>query len=249
MTARLTEIFRYPIKAHGAELIETANVTSGTCLPFDRAWAAVHEESSEDGTVWAKCRNFSRGAGAPELMAISSTLDEVSGLLTLRHPNQADLTFDPNTESDAFVAWVKPLMPENRAQTTRLVKAVQQGMTDSDFPSISLASHSSRRAVSDKAGMDLSPLRFRSNLWFDGLAPWEENEWVGHRLKIGSAEFKVEERITRCLSTHANPETGERDANTLDALEAGWGHRDFSVAAVVVKYGTIRLGDTPVVIG
>ena len=46
------------------------------------------------------------------------------------------------------------------------------------------------------------------------------------------------------MATTANPETGRRDAETLDALERGWGHQDFGVYAEVVAGGTVKVGDS-----
>ena len=55
----------------------------------------------------------------------------------------------------------------------------------------------------------------------------------------------VREPIRRCLATTANPETGQRDADTLQALQSGWGHQDFGVYCEVVKSGEIQIGDMP----
>jgi hypothetical protein len=41
----------------------------------------------------------------------------------------------------------------------------------------------------------------------------------------------------------ANPETGRRDADTLGALEEGWGHTDFGIYAEVIEGALIRTGD------
>ncbi|MEY8838753.1 molybdenum cofactor biosysynthesis protein, partial [Cribrihabitans sp. XS_ASV171] len=46
----------------------------------------------------------------------------------------------------------------------------------------------------------------------------------------------------RCVATMANPETGERDVDTLATL-AQWNHQDFSVRAEVIRSGQIRIGD------
>lgn len=62
-------------------------------------------------------------------------------------------------------------------------------------------------------------------------------------MQIGEAVFAVRERVARCLATTANPETGERDADTLKTLKENWGHQDFSIYAEVVRSGGIRLGD------
>jgi hypothetical protein len=96
--------------------------------------------------------------------------------------------------------------------------------------------------VEQRIGRPLSIHRWRGNVWIDGLAPWEEFDWVGRELRAGDAVLRVRERAERCLATTANPETGRRDADTLGALES-WGHRDFAVLAEVVRGGTLRRGD------
>lgn len=58
------------------------------------------------------------------------------------------------------------------------------------------------------------------------------------------AHLEIIEPITRCRATEANPDTGKRDANTLRALEDGWGHQDFGVYAMVRQGGAIKAGDT-----
>lgn len=243
MTRPLTHIWRHPIKSHGVEALNTVALTAGKTMPWDRAWAVVHDLSEEDGSKWVPCGNFSRGAKAPSLMAIKATLHESYNTITLTHPDRPKISFNPDTDSDAFLDWVRPIMPTDRTGSTRLVKASERGMTDTDFPSISIASHTTNNAVGAKLGYEPSPLRWRGNLWFDGFEPWEEFNWVGKCVRIGTAEFDIKERITRCLATTANPATGLRDADTLGALQDNWGHKQFGVYGVVVKSGQINLGD------
>ena len=90
--------------------------------------------------------------------------------------------------------------------------------------------------------MELSPLRWRGNLWLNGLSPWQEFDWIGKTIQIGEAVFEVQEAIRRCLATTANPKTGERDADTLAALNT-LGHQDFGVYATVVKSGVVQQND------
>ena len=243
MTARIESIWRYPIKAHGAERIGATDVTAGRTLPWDRVWAVAHEASRFDGSDWVHCANFTRGAKVASLMAITSRLDEASGRITLNHPDLGEAAFDPETDSDAFVAWVMPLMPADRAAPARLVSLPNRGMTDTPFPSIALIGASSLRALSGKVGRPLDRRRFRANFWIDGLGPWEEFEWVGRRIEIGGIPFDVEQRITRCLAIAANPETGRRDADPLGALEDGWGHTDIGVYLTAAGSGRIAEGD------
>ncbi len=240
MIGSITDIWRHPIKSHGRERLDDVTLTPGQTMPGDRVWAVAHEASKADGTRWVPCANFSRGAKAPQLMAISARME--GGQVTLRHPQRPDLSFDPDTQQDEFLKWVSPLMPADRAASARIIRVPGRGMTDSPFPSISLCNRASHRAVEQKLGRDLSTCRWRGNLWVDGFPLWEEFDWVGRDLRIGQTVLRVKERITRCLATTANPETGERDADTLGAL-AHWNHQDFGVYAEVLRGGTINVGD------
>ncbi len=242
-TGTVASLWRHPIKSHGREEVTETVLSPGRTMPFDRLWAVAHDQSSADGTTWASCQNFSRVAKAPSLMAITSRVDEAAGSVTLSHPERDDLTFDPDTEGDQLIAWAGEMIPENRALAARVVRAANSGFTDSDFPSVTLCNAASHRAVEQRVGRPLSPHRWRGNIWIDGLGPWEEFEWMDHEVQIGEAVLRVRERTDRCLSTHANPETGRRDAEVLPALES-WRHQDFSVRAEVIQGGAVRTGDT-----
>ncbi len=244
MKPRLAQIWRHPIKAHGREALKAIDLVAGQVLPGDRFWAVAHEAARAEDDAWAPCANFARGAKAPQLMAITAeTLPD--GRYRLDHPAQAPITFDPADPAGAaaFIDWVRPLVPEGRAAPARLVRAGARGMTDSDYPTLSLLNLSSLRAFSQRAGRALDPARFRGNLWAEGMAPWEEFDWIGRRLRIGGALLEVTEPITRCRATMADPATGRIDTDTLGILEEGWGHRDFGVYARVLEGGPIALGD------
>ena len=241
MTATVTEIWRHPIKSHGREPLETVTLTPGQAMPLDRVWAVAHERSDVDGATWASCGHFCRVAKIASLMAITARYDADAKTITLQHPDRDDLTFDPDTEGDAFLAWVRPIVPDETLQPARLVRAQTQAFTDSDFPSVTLCNHASHRAVEQRIGRPISHLRWRGKIWIDGLAPWEEFDWDGREVRIGDALLRVRERTDRCKSTHSNPETGRRDADVLGALDS-WGHQDFSVRAEVIEGGTVAIG-------
>ncbi|MCT4608476.1 MAG: MOSC domain-containing protein [Pelagimonas sp.] len=243
MTAILTDIWRFPIKSHGWEAILDAALTIGQGLPFDRHWAVAHDASSADGSEWVPCSQFSRGAKAPGLSAISCELNEATRQVTLSHPDLEDLTFFPDSEGDKLITWAGQFLPEGRAQSDRVIRGEQRGFTDADFPSITLCNWASHRAVEEKHGAPLSVHRWRGNLWIEGLAPWAEFDWIDRDIRIGSAVLRVIEPTRRCLATHNDPETGQRNANILAVLDR-FGHQDFSVQTKVVEPGTIRVNDT-----
>ncbi len=243
MTGRLAQICRHPIKGHGREALASVRLLAGECLPFDRHWAVAHE-AAKLGPGWNSCVNFARGAKAPQLMAITSALDEETRAVTLHHPARGGITFQPDDPGDLarFLDWVRPLNPAHRAQPVAIVSA-GVGMTDSDFPSISILNLASLADLSGRMGRDLSVDRWRGNLWLDGAAPWAEFDWIGRAIAIGGAVVQIKERITRCSATTVDPVTGEVAGNTLGALESSFGHQDFGVYATVLQGGTVALGD------
>jgi len=241
-------LFRHPIKGHGRQELTHVSVDPGQIFPFDRRWAVAHDASNiaAGPQDWAQCLNFSRGAKAPSLMAMTADLDETSGQLILNHPDLPEITFDPDNARDAarFIAWVQPIMPENRAKSNALVRANGYGMTDQKHPYISINTTASLADLSQKAGTDMSMHRFRGNIWLKNSEPWEEFNWIGKTIRIGGALLKVEDPIERCLATTSNPETGRRDVETLELLQNHWGHKDFGVFAAVIEPGNIGLNDT-----
>jgi uncharacterized protein len=243
MTAMLAHITRHPIKSHGREDLASVLLTAAEGLPFDRHWAVAHD-AAKLVAGWNPCVNFARGAKAPGLMAISAKLDVATGAVTLMHPEKPDLTFRPDDADDLaqFLDWVRDLNPADRAQPAQIVKA-GIAMTDTDFPSVSIFGLASNCDLSTCMGQDLSPNRWRGNLWVDGLAPWAEFDWVGRDVQIGGAVLQVQERIVRCKATSANPSTGHIDADTLGALQGGFGHQEFGVYARVISGGMVAVGD------
>ncbi len=240
MTWALDQIWRYPIKGIGAERLRAIALSTGLPLPLDRAWAAL-EDGGDASDGWRSCRNFLRGAKRPSLMAITCAVD--GDLIHLQHPDRPDISILPGRDDAALFDWLATIYPSDRPKAVALVQSPAEGMADVSFASISILNPSSLRALGQKLGQDLDRRRFRGNLWVDGLGPWEEFDLVGKTLHIGKTRLEVMETITRCRSTEANPATGQRDVNTLQALQDGWGHQDFGVNAMVRIGGQIKTGD------
>ena len=239
----VTALWRHPIKSHGREALERVTLTPGRAMPYDRLWAIAHDAARAELGEWAACQNFSRGAKSPALMAITATLDETHETVTLRHPDCADLTVQPDKDAEALLDWVRPFVAQDRAQPERILRLDGRSFTDTAFPSISLCSFASHGAVESLVGQPLQPERWRGNIWFRGAGPWAEFDWIGRELKLGSARVRIEERIIRCLATTVNTDTGERDADTLKALNT-LGHQDFGIYVTVIQGGDVAVGDT-----
>lgn len=248
MTPRIAEIWRHPIKSHGRERVDQVTLEQGRAMPGDRVWAVAHERSCFDveRPSWNPCGDFSRGAVSPRLQAIGAWTHPGTGKITLSHPDRVDITIDPEDEGDGclFVQWVMPVSNGSRLLPARLVRAPDEAMTDTAYQSVSIINLATHRAVEAQIGHAISPLRWRGNLLIDGLEPWAELDWIGKTIRLGAAEMDIVEPIKRCRATEANPETGERDENTLAALRDGFGHQNCGVYAKVAAGGLVQQGDT-----
>ncbi|MFC7765147.1 MOSC domain-containing protein [Leucobacter soli] len=103
--------------------------------------------------------------------------------------------------------------------------------------------------LNERLGAPIDDRRFRSNIVVEGFAPRAELGWTG-AVRIGGVEFIGEGPIVRCLATHANPDTGERDARVLTALTRDLGLSEPTLGRLLLLSGvggTIRVGDEVVV--
>jgi uncharacterized protein YcbX len=243
---RIAQLVRHPIKSAGFETVSEAVLTVGAAFPFDRVWAVAHAAARlTEPPSWAPKLQFLRGWGSADLMAISCTSDPAAGQVTLHHPRRPSDTFRPDHPADAarLIDWLRPLWPENRPEPAKVIRVPGQALTDQDQPLVSINSVTSLHDLSARMGTRLSPHRFRGNIWVDGWAPWAELDLIGQEIILGTVRLRVEEPIGRCRATGANPETGLQDADTMGALEAGYGHTDFGVFARVIEGGRVALND------
>jgi uncharacterized protein YcbX len=115
--------------------------------------------------------------------------------------------------------------------------------------SVSIVSDESVDELARHAGVDAADARrFRMLVGVVGGEPHLEDTWIGRDVRIGEAVVRVHEQVARCAITTKNPDTGERDLDTLRVIRAYRGTRgkkqiDFGVFGEVVGPGRIRVGD------
>ncbi len=90
--------------------------------------------------------------------------------------------------------------------------------------------------------------RFRMLMELQDGAAHVEDGWIGQRIAVGGAEMRVSAPVPRCAITTQDPDTGERDLDTLRTIIAYRGMRDdkdvdFGVWGEVDVPGTISVGD------
>jgi uncharacterized protein YcbX len=131
----------------------------------------------------------------------------------------------------------------------RLFRVVAEGGAVDEHV-VSLLSEASLEELGRQSGHDgpVDGRRFRMLVTVAGVAPHEEDEWIGRRLRLGEAVVTVVETCVRCATTTQNPENGARDFDTLRLIPAYRGfangkHVEFGVYADVEEPGRVRVGD------
>jgi len=125
----------------------------------------------------------------------------------------------------------------------KLVEAPGHMFSDTARKVVSLIGLASLRDLERVARAPVDPVRFRANLYFEGGKPWEEFEWLGRELVVGSTRLRVLDKIERCAATTVNPKTAERDLQIPRLLMDGFRHVDCGVYAQVLAPGDIAEGD------
>jgi uncharacterized protein YcbX len=141
--------------------------------------------------------------------------------------------------------WAEPLS-RLQGSSVRIVRPDGPGQLQ-EAP-VTLVSHASLGRLEREAGRSVDPRRFRMLFDLAGLGEHEEDTWNGRRVRIGAAVVRVGGGVGRCAVTTRDPDTGERDLDTLRLLR---GYREpledgeipFGVYAEVEGPGRVRVGD------
>jgi uncharacterized protein YcbX len=249
---QIESLYRYPVKGLTPEVLASASLSPGRCIPWDRAFALAQGDAAFDpgNPGWVPKTNFMcllRNAGIARLR---TRFDDESGVLTIVTP-------------EGEIVEAAPLEPEGQTQLTEFfMKFLGDGVRygpagkapafrhvpehsfcDHRTQVISLIGLGSLGALEAAVGNKRDERRFRANIYIAGIEPWAEFGWIGKVLAIGETRLVVQERIDRCGATSVNPDTAVRDANPVKELQQNFGHVDLGIFAEVLTGGVIKPGD------
>jgi uncharacterized protein len=251
---RIASLYRYPVKGMSAEPLEKLILTPGEGVPGDRILAFSRPDTAfdeEHPEPLPKTRFFMLQKDET-LARIRSEYDPLSGCLKLIAANgrvAAEIgTVEGQRKLEDFLAG--QLHMGDLHGRPRLVRAYRtHRFTDAGISgptmmqAISMINLASVRDLEEKIGTTVDPLRFRANIYIDGVAPWAELDWTGQDITLGSVAASVLARTPRCAATTVNPSTGERDIRILKELAANYGHTNCGIYVSVLSSGTVHLGE------
>jgi len=145
--------------------------------------------------------------------------------------------------------WAEPLSAF-MGRAVRVIRTDQPGVLQKDGR-LSMVTDASLDKLSQHLGTGgIDGRRFRMLINLAGDVAHEEDTWIGHRVELGDVILRVTGAIPRCAITTHDPDSGDRDFDTLRAIKeyrglAGPEGKDlmFGVYGDVERPGTIRVGD------
>jgi MOSC domain-containing protein len=255
---RIVALYRYPVKGFTPETCERLTVLDTGRIEGDRALGFRFGNSELPEDAWSRKHGFTVLVNTPGLARLETRYDHDERRLTLAVDGKviADETLDDSGRRrlEAAVERFVLSLPENPLADhaeRRPLRLIGDGVTpryqDSEQGQVTLHSRASLAALAGALGTSsVDEMRFRSNIAIEGVPAWEEQDWIGRRVRIGDVELDVTRPKTRCLATHANPETGERDLPVMQTLVRAFGQQQPTFAVALMTHrrgGEIRVGD------
>jgi uncharacterized protein YcbX len=247
MNARITAIYRYPVKGLSPESMARVTLAPGQTLPSDRRYAIENGPSGFDpaAPAYFQKSRFLMLMRNERLAALETHFSDSNYQLIVRLNGEEAASGDLRNASGR--AAIENFFARYSASELRgppkVLQADGHSFSDVAAKVVSIINLASVAAVEDAVGAPVDPLRFRANLYVEGWPAWHEFELLGLTLSIGEARLKVVKRIVRCAATNVEPSTGIRDMEIPPTLMRAFGHMDCGVYAEVVNGGTVSAGD------
>jgi uncharacterized protein YcbX len=255
---RVAALYRYPVKGFTPEACDTLTVLDEGRIAGDRVLGIRFADTAAPDEAWSRKTEMVALMNTPGLARLHLKFKAEALRLRLSFGSTilADEVLTPEGRqrlATAVAAYVLTLDEHPLADhPERLpLRVIGDGLTpryhDAEAGQVTLHGRGSLHALTAAlANVEGSEQRFRSNIALEGLDAWEELRWVGRKVRIGTVTFDVVRPKVRCLATHANPQTGERDVPMLTTLTTVFGQEKptFGVAMVPSQAGGhIHVGD------
>lgn len=246
--ARISSIYRYPMKGFSGERLAAAELSPGATLAMDRAFALENGPSGFDpaSPTWQPKIKFLCLMRNAKIAALATRYDDASGVfsVSLNGSRAAEGKLSEESGRTAIELFFQDFMGNEARGPIRFLRSPGHSFSDVAKKVVSIINLESVAALERKVGRPVHPLRFRGNLHVAGWPAWHETQLIGREIEIGGARLKVVKMIQRCAATEVNPDTAERDMDVPEQLYRLTGDDDCGIYAEVLTAGRIADGDT-----
>ncbi len=249
MGATVESLWRSPVKGLSMERLQSARLEAGAYFPGDRRYAVEVGPSGFDPAARnhvSKMR-FTVLARFPDLARLHTRYIDEHDMFHVgdRHGFGVEARLGTEDGRAALARFLQAYLGEAASAPLHVLPA-PQGHAFMDHPRghVSVMNLASVRAVAQAIGAPVDALRFRANVLVEGWPAWIEDEWIaGSRIRLGGAEAEVFKPIERCIATHVNTETGERDIDMVGELRRLFDRVTLGVYVNVTEGGELHVGD------
>ena len=245
---KIENLFYSPVKSISFEESESLNVLTDRGIESDRIFAFVQNLDSNsiknliEDPKSRKLNNFLTLKNSPELNQYNFTY--IKDKLILKKKDEIIITINPFSKNE------KKLLCDKINQIILKDKKLDLLMDEKNpffdtMPnnSISLINKKSISDFSNKISTNIEIERFRANIYIDGIAAWEERDWIGKTININNINFFVSDEISRCSATNLKPSTDIVTINLPNQLKKTYDHINMGLYIVPQQNGVISKGD------
>ena len=244
---RIASLYRYPVKGLSGERLRAVELGRCQTFPNDRAYALENGPSGFEPAApsWQPKIKFLCLMRNAKLAALDTRFDDASEMLTICRGGEVLLQENLASEKgrETVERFFENFMEAEKRGPIRLLKAPGHSFSDLAKKVVSLINLATLAELETRLGQPVHPLRFRANIYFDGMAAWSEHELVGQTLQIGAARAKVIKTTSRCAATEVNPETALRDIPIPEILRSSRDSLDLGIYTEIETPGKIAEGD------
>lgn len=244
---RVAGLYRYPVKGLSPEPMDEVGLEAGAVMPFDRAYAIENGpgrfDPAEPRHLPKTC--FLMLMRDERLATLETRFDEHTETLVIFRQGRQVARGDLRTRigRQMIEQFLAAYMAASLRGPPKIVSAPGHSFSDMAAKCLHIVNLASVRELERAVGQPVNPLRFRANIYVDGIEPWEEFSWLDRDIAVGGIRLSVFHRTRRCDATNVDPATGARDLAIPATLLRTWGHSDFGVYAKVIGAGRIATGD------
>ena len=248
-SATVTSIHRYPVKGLSAEPLDRADLEIGRCLAFDRVYAVENggREFDPDNPRHMQKIKFLMLMRNERLASLETRFDDATHTLTIHRAGRqvAAGRLDTPIGRQLIEQFLAAFLPEEIRGTPRIVCADGHNFTDVDAKWLSVINLASVRDLARVMQTDIHPLRFRANIYIDGIEPWREFTWIDRDIAVdGIPVLHAMSRIQRCAAVNVDPLTGARDLAIPRALTDAFGHMDMGIYVAATAASAVAVGSS-----
>lgn len=197
-------------------------------VPGDRRWAFIRPGVERSGFPWLTLREHTHLALYRPAYVDPDRPDASATVVRTPQGAEPDVT-DPALRAELGSG---PL------------RVIRQDRGVFDASALALVTTRTIAALGAMLGVPIAVQRFRPNFLIEAhaAAAFQEDEWVGCELRIGTMRMRVDKRDGRCGVINVDPQTGVRNPAVLRAVAQERWHC-VGVYGTTVRPGRVTEGD------